>query len=1395
MATLYAINDGNIDGVNVFGRTLSAFEITSNTTATWIGTTYTTSGNISAEGKYIYGFALHLSAIAPASTDVLTFQALSSGTIMSTEYIPISNFTGVDSSNNTLSNLSNNWQLIKLSTPFSASPIDTVTYRLSATTAGKISFFGSGGNLNQVIVTSQSAFPTYYTSMYETVSGSSTILSASGPMTLSATNGPFKIYDATKKYNITSSTAGPSTPILSAANPLGNMPNEYSINLDGSYELAIKENIGDLSDQDFTAECWINLANTTGSKAIFLNSNGTASNTNYNIRFAVEGSALYARVYQGSGTSYGTSAVGSFTAGVWYHIAVVVKAHTYIQTFINGSMVDNSVITGTLNNPSGAIMKLGGEGDGTIRFNGWIYGYKFSKEIIYKTNFIPSYNPLTYNSNTTFLLKPTYDHPNNLSYVFTGSNSLSTQYYDFSSASYTTDCWVYLNNVTGLKNLFTIRMAGSDVGTNFTIQHIFNANTLTVNMYSGGTGYSVSVGTFVANTWYHIAIVRNGTTLTPYINQVAQTGVTIPATCNTSAGGNLFLGVIGASNIQFMNGYMTNIRVLSGVALTYNRMDVSPASAVAGTVLLAKNSVSYDKINVSGDLIQDTYKDISTNNFSVSSVNMAVSAVNPFTVWDASDTNFSNISSDTGSLILTSANPFNSTNEWSLSCGYSGSKGIGYISKNTIFEPSATTPWTWDGWVFPTVAGIVQNIFLYSSMFTGGGANAGWYMQLASSGSFACGFYANDSGLDINAGVVSLNAWNHFAFTNDGTNVRAFLNGSVIGTVAAAGHTPRPLNASDSALMIGSGELNTSILSGALYDFRWINGRCLYDRNFIVPSKPSSIVNNTKLLLKQSPFGRPNYKSSLFLGSGYQLISKSTQFEPAANTAWTMECWVNTTTSGSYQRFMSYTAGTGGPDYAIYLQITNTNVFEGGFYYSGNNVVYITAGTTVPTNKWIHVAMCSDGTTMRLFVNGTSVGTPQTVTGLTPNYASGDLFQIGREYFGGTAPLYGTLFQPRFIKGTALYTSNFKVPISPLTNITNTSFLLSSNSSVQPRKVTVNTISGYDSFNVHNGGTLEFAQNSASTVTIYGSGGVNIGSGGTFSIGSSARPLVYNKQNTLILSGCPITVNNGASFNTYGGEKTIGAYLSVQSPVLTSNFITVSAVSAQWLSGDNLVFVPNLSTRDSFDTIMLNSFTQENRLNTFSSTLCVHNVLSALSTVPAFYNITRSVVINGLDSSNKGTINILSGSLANIQNTQFQYLGLSGTNRNGHININNNSTGLTLLSNCVFYGDGQVGILPINTLSGSSTVYNLTANNNICYGFNKDSIISSTLSTVNYNFTGNVMLSCRTHGTFIDVLSSSGIVNRNTTIIAPTGTNAYVTINTGSTTHVTNITKKRSRAL
>ena len=115
----------------------------------------------------------------------------------------------------------------------------------------------------------------------------------------------------------------------------------------------------------------------------------------------------------------------------------------------------------------------------------------------------------------------------------------------------------------------------------------------------------------------------------------------------------------------------------------------------------------------------------------------------------------------------------------------------------------------------------------------------------------------------------------------------------------------------------------------------------------------------------------------------------------------------------------------------------------------------ITSTTPLSEGQWHHIAIVRSSGTSRMYINGVREG--GTYSDST-NY-SFTQFYIGRRE-NGTNQLYGKVSNLRLVVGTAVYTSSFRPPTEPLTNITNTKLLCLNSSSVTGTTVGTIQISG-----------------------------------------------------------------------------------------------------------------------------------------------------------------------------------------------------------------------------------------------------------------------------------------------------------------------------------------------
>lgn len=146
-----------------------------------------------------------------------------------------------------------------------------------------------------------------------------------------------------------------------------------------------------------------------------------------------------------------------------------------------------------------------------------------------------------------------------------------------------------------------------------------------------------------------------------------------------------------------------------------------------------------------------------------------------------------------------------------------------------------------------------------------------------------------------------------------------------------------------------------------------------------------------------------------------------------------LEAWIYNTINPSANQIL-FDFRTTTPSWAptFYLQ-SSTNTLR----FVSNGGVLVESVESIPLNTWTHVALACNGTSTRIFINGTQSGPTYTDNN---TYIQGPLTLGAR--FDGTTAFYGYIDDVRISKGVPRYTSNFTVPASALTGDNSTVLLL-----------------------------------------------------------------------------------------------------------------------------------------------------------------------------------------------------------------------------------------------------------------------------------------------------------------------------------------------------------------
>jgi hypothetical protein len=339
----------------------------------------------------------------------------------------------------------------------------------------------------------------------------------------------------------------------------------------------------------FTLEAWIYPRSYGTSNSQYQNRPIMAKGVVY-MNFGLTSSGAL-QLYHYEGNTQRTNASTTIVPlNAWSHVVASVSAGT-ITFYINGQSSGTATWYGILGNNTPDFIGYHSEGSGSFNyFDGYLSDVRYAKSVIYSSNFTPSIAPLSAVATTEFLLSGTnsaiYDNAmmNNLetvgnaqistSVVKYGTGSLAfdgsgdrligapTLLYDL-SGNFTIECWVYFNSVAGQ---YTGIVSYADLNGWFGWQLQKFGNQIAFEFISSNAaiGNVTSSSTVSAGLWYHVAAVRNGSTITIYINGISQGTSTTSASYSSASS---FIRVGDDRTLAYpLNAYVDDLRITKGYA-------------------------------------------------------------------------------------------------------------------------------------------------------------------------------------------------------------------------------------------------------------------------------------------------------------------------------------------------------------------------------------------------------------------------------------------------------------------------------------------------------------------------------------------------------------------------------------------------------------------------------------------------------------------------------------------------------------------------------------------------------------------------------------------------------------------------------------------------------------
>ena len=587
---------------------------------------------------------------------------------------------------------------------------------------------------------------------------------------------------------------------------------------------------------------------------------------------------------------------------------------------------------------------------------------------------------------------------------FTTSVGTSFQF----AGDFTIEGWVYYNSSSGDASLYVI----SD-NTNYLALNIsMSAGNYNIYLNSGSPTSSFSHGISVG-VWTHVAMVRSGSTVTLYTNGVSKGTITNSSTLGYSAPAINRTG----GGVSGIDRYISNIRVVkSAVYTSAFTPSTTPLTAIANTSLLTCQS----------------------NRFVDNSSNAYTPTI-------------------TGSPSVQRFSPFSPLSSYSTSgiggSGYfDGSDSLSISSANTVL-PTGTQDFSVELSVYwQTQSGSYPQII--SNPTTSG-------FQIyydVSAGALAVGIFNVANVITYTIAQSDLaGVWTHIAVTRSSTTFRLFVNGvlrangtNVISFaspttqyIASDGSRPYTGYITDVRTCLGS--IPTSYQTSST-----TNGTSIFTSPTAPVTTSSQGAANTALLLSYTnaaildnammndleTVGNAQISTSVkkygtgslaFDGTGDYLIPNSASSNLVLGLGsgdFTVEFWVyfNSGLGSDIVLYDGRPLSTNGAYPTLYVNSSSQ------LSYVVSSSDRITSASAFSTSTWYHIAVARSGTSTKMFVNGTQVGS--TYTDSTNYLSASRRPTIGINGFNETAAALNGYIDDLRISKVARYTANFTAPIA-----------------------------------------------------------------------------------------------------------------------------------------------------------------------------------------------------------------------------------------------------------------------------------------------------------------------------------------------------------------------------
>ena len=728
---------------------------------------------------------------------------------------------------------------------------------------------------------------------------------------------------------------------------------------------------------DFTMEAWVYpISRASTSPVVFSN----YINANYNDSFGLFAGHTSVPAKWSVLLSGGTAPNFGFPQLIsdslinfnqWSHVAVSRKGNT-TTLYVNGR-ADGYISTSTpstqLVEGNGPYTVIGNSWDGSSSFfNGYISNVRtVAGTSVYD---IPLYPPSTYFNGSNYI---------NLTTATQFPASASNTAYTFGTGNFTVEFWVRFERVD---TQFTGIIGSQDFNW-IAIQLNESVNqriTVWLGNPNNGSPWGATIQgntVYVADRWYHFALVRNSGTVSIYVDGVLDISTTFATAMSAPLGANGGIG-IGRSQLvaRMMRGWLRDVRIAANAVYTGNFTPLN--QPLAPTQNSGVNIVALAGTDTRLLTCQDTwFRDNSpTNNQlfnAIGTPSPSFSSQNPFVLNTATfalpsilnatqpSSEFINaITATTSTTLLTLQNygavnnsavvdnsvyrqpvirfgtaaqgSFNPYRQLNSSTYFSGSSFL-TTGTSAVFG-FGTDDFTIECWVLPTSnpGNGPGNILEFR---TGATATA---CNIRVNNARQLMFYNGPANIDFifSAGpLITMGIWNHIAVVRVAGVVTGYVNGIPAGFTPVAGNlgTTQPC-------FIGVNQTAGFNWNGFISNVRIVKGFSLYRSAFTPSSSPLELTQSSGTNILE--LTTASAVSLLTLQNGY--LDRSTYNHFLTTNNFPTADWISPFTTSSTYSY--YTPSEGGSAY-----------FPGGsgdFFLINNNpgLVLAASTTTASTSSW-----------------------------------------------------------------------------------------------------------------------------------------------------------------------------------------------------------------------------------------------------------------------------------------------------------------------------------------------------------------------------------------------------------------------------------------------------------